>query len=292
MKYLPQFEYVVPGTLGELCKFLHEHRDRSRILAGGTDLLLELERSETAPGFVVDITRIAELSGLRDEGSHLFIGATTTHTNLGENRRVRQEALFLSEAAGSIGAVQIRNAGTIGGNIVNASPAADTIPPLIALDAQALVVNHKGENQLPLASLFSAPYKTALSRQEVLVGVRFAKLPPGAGTSFVKLGRRRAMSISRISVAVALVLGMDQRVTDTRICPGAVMPVPSRIVPAERGLIGGLPGPDLFEEAGERVAREILRVTGKRPSTPYKEPVIKNLVQRALAIAAERCVSK
>jgi xanthine dehydrogenase FAD-binding subunit len=108
----------------------------------------------------------------------------------------------------------------------------------------------------------------------------------------LKLGRRRALSISRINIAVVLVLEKNGRIREARICPGAVMPIPSRIALAERDLIGHSPSPELFEKAGENVAREAVSITGKRPSTPYKEPVLKNLVQRALLIAAERCMKQ
>jgi CO/xanthine dehydrogenase FAD-binding subunit len=289
MKYLPKFDYVAPGSMEELCKFFQNHGDDARILAGGTDLLLSLEKNEDTPGFVVDITRIAELSRLSDEGDSVFIGATATHTDLAESGLVRREALFLSEAAGSVGSAQIRNTGTLGGNIANASPAADTLPPLIALDAEVFIVGRNGQRRLPLIHLFAGPYRTVLPPHELLSGVRFPKLPSGAGTCFLKLGRRRALSISRISIAVALVLGSSGRIQDARICPGAVMPVPSRIVPAEQGLLGHFPSPDLFEKAGEKVAQNMVAVAGRRTSSPYKEPVVKTLVQRALAIAAERC---
>jgi CO/xanthine dehydrogenase FAD-binding subunit len=292
MKYLPRFDYIVPGSLQEFHEFFENHSEDARILAGGTDLLLSLKKGEDRPAFVVDITRIAELSPLSDEGDAIFIGAATTHTDVAESHLVRGEALFLSEAAKSVGSPQIRNTGTIGGNIVNASPAADTLPPLIALEAEALILGREGQRRVPLAHLFSGPYRTVLSSQELLSGVRFRKLPSGAGTCFLKIGRRRALSISRISIAVAVVLGPGGRIQDARICPGAVMPVPSRILPAEQILLGHDPSPDLLAKAGERVAQEIVAVTGRRPSTPYKEPVVKNLVQRALAIAAERCSIK
>lgn len=290
MKYLPKFEYILPSNLEELCKFLQYQGDDAHILAGGTDLLLNLEKGDRVPKFVVDISRIPKLLTLRDEGSHICIGATVTHTDLAESKLIREEVPFLSEAAESVGSVQIRNTGTIGGNIVNASPAADTIPPLIALDAEALIISHEGERHISLSSLFSGPYKTILSPHEFLAGVRFAKLPSGAGTYFLKLGRRRALSISRISIAVVMVFRRDGCIEDARICPGAVMPVPSRMVRAEQTLIGFYPHPDLFEEAGKRVAQEIVEITGRRPSTAYKEPVVKNLVQRALATASKRCI--
>jgi CO/xanthine dehydrogenase FAD-binding subunit len=290
MNYLPKFEYIVPESADDLRLFLQEHGEESRILAGGTDLLINLPTANPAPRYLVDITRISALSSMRDEeGGQIFIGATTTHTALSENVLIGKEVLFLSEAAASVGSVQIRNAGTVGGNLVNGSPAADTIPPLVALDATALIVSYRSEKCVPVSAFTSGPYQTKLLREEFVAGIAFPKLPPGAGTCFLKLGRRQALSISRISIAVALVLGNDERIEEARICPGAVMPVPARMSEAEGHLIGRAPGPDVFSEASEKVSHEAVKISGMRPSTPYKEPVLQNLTKQALAIAAERC---
>ncbi len=289
MKYLPRFEYIVPGSVAELCNFLDRHGDESRILAGGTDLLISLKKGESAPRYLVDITRIDELRTVRENHHHISIGSTATHTQVAESELIGREVPFLAEAAASIGSPQLRNSGTVGGNIVNASPAADTIPPLAALNATARVISREGERHIALSQLFSGPYRTTLSSKEVLAGVIIEKLPAGAGTCFLKLGRRRALIVSRISIAVALVLREDRRIKEARICPGAVMPRPLRIRPAEEFLVGSYPGPDLFQKAGRIVAEETVRISGTRPSTAYKEPVLENVVRRALTIAVERC---
>lgn len=289
MKYLPKFEYLVPNSLTELCEFLKHHGDEARILAGGTDLLISLKKGELAPKYVVDITRIAELSSIRDDHNQISIGAAATHTEVARSDLILRRVPFLAEAAASIGSVQVRNSGTIGGNVINASPAADTIPPLVALNATVCIRSHKGERHVPLTEIFSGPYKTTLSSDEFLADVTFTKLSPRAGTCFLKLGRRRALAISRVSVAVVLVVGGDGHIQDARICPGAVLPGPSRIDKAEEVLFGSHPGAEIFEKAARTVAKEMVRVSGRRPSTPYKEPVVNNLVQRALSIAAERC---
>lgn len=289
MKYLPRFEYIVPNTVAELCTFLDQHGDEARILAGGTDLLIGLKKGELAPRYLVDITRIDELRIIRENHLHISIGATATHTQLAESELIRREIPFLAEAAASIGSVQIRNSGTVGGNVANASPAGDTIPPLAALNATVRVLSREGERHILLSQLFSGPYQTTLSSKEVLAGVMIEKLPPRAGTCFLKLGRRRALTISRISIAVALVLRGDGRIEEARICPGAVTPAPCRIGGAEKVVIGSYPGVELFEKAGRAVAEEMVRISGRRSSTAYKEPVVNNLVQRALSIAVERC---
>lgn len=289
MKYLPKFEYIVPNTVAELSIFLDQYGDESRILAGGTDLLISLKKGEWAPRYLVDITRIDELHKIRENQNRISIGATVTHTQVSEDERIQREVPFLAEAAASVGSFQIRNSGTIGGNIVNASPAADTLPPLAALNATIGILSRKGERQVALAHLFSAPYQTALSSKEVLADVTIEKIPAGAGTCFLKLGRRRALVISRISIAVALVLRGDGRIEEARICPGSVMPWPLRIGRAEEFLVGSEPGSLAFQEAGKIVAEEMVRISGVRRSTAYKEPVTENLVQRALSIALQRC---
>jgi CO/xanthine dehydrogenase FAD-binding subunit len=288
MKYLPEFEYIAPSNVNELCQFLLYHAEDACILAGGTDLLISLKKGEITPKYVVDITRIRELSTIRDEQNRISIGATATHAEVSESELVLEEVPFLAEAAASIGSAQIRNSGTIGGNVINASPAGDAIPPLVALDATVRIMSPKGERHAPLTEIISGPYRTTLSSDEFLADITFTKLSPRAHTCFLKLGRRRALAISRISIAVALVAGEDGRIREARICPGAVLPAASRIFKAEEALLGAHPGAEVFQEAGRIVAGEMMARSGRRFSTPYKEPVVNNLVQRALSIAAGR----
>jgi len=292
MKYLPEFEYLVPGSVTELCSLLNLHGSEACILAGGTDLLVRLKREEISPKYVLDIGRINELSAVCDEGNHIFIGATATHSQVAESPLIKREAALLSEAASSVGSVQIRNSGTIGGNIANASPAGDTLPTLVTLEAEAQVVRQGGERSVPLFALFSGPYQTTLAPDEFLAGVRFPKLTSKSGTCFLKLGRRRALAVSRITVAVILALDGKGLIQKARICPGAVLPSPCRIGQAEESLLGFSPDKGLFKKAGQWVAREVVRVTGRRASTPYKEPVLINLVERALTLASERCLKR
>ncbi len=287
MKYLPPFQYLVPETISELSSLLTRYGKEARILAGGTDLLISLKRGDCLPGYVLDISRISELSVLRDEGSRIFVGAAVTHTRISESSLIRGEAPLLAAAASSVGSVQIRNSGTIGGNIVNASPAGDTVPALMVLDAEADVMGPTGERRIRLQALFVRPYQTALGPHEFLLGIRFPKLPMGSGTCFLKLGRRKALSVSRMTVAVVLSLDGEGLIREVRICPGAMTPVPCRMGRAEKSLLGSVPGAELFRKAGEQVAREVLGVTGPRPSTPYKEPVLIHLVERALTAAVE-----
>jgi xanthine dehydrogenase iron-sulfur cluster and FAD-binding subunit A len=283
------FEYIAVETIAQACNVLAEHGAEARLLAGGTDLLIELRRgSRKAPRVVLDISGVAELAGIADADSSITIGPLATHADLVHSDAVRKFAPLLSAAAAVIGSPQIRARATVGGNIMNAATCADTVPPLIALGATVTLQSKAGRRELPLADLFAKPYETKAKADELLTAVRFPKLGPGAGSAFIKLGRRNALAISRLSVAAILEVGKDGSITEARIVPGAAFPTWQRVTAAERMLVGEKPGGKLFAAAGRTVSEEMIKATGRRWSTEYKEPVIAALVRRAL----ERCVAK
>jgi len=280
------FDYIVARTVPEAVAALSEHAGSARILAGGTDLLIELRRhSSRPPGVVVDVSRIEALRDISRDGDEIFLGPLTTHAELARSDIIRAGAPFLCSAAGAVGSPQIRNRGTLGGNIMNAAACADTVPPLIALGAVVTLASADGERDCHLSGFFSRPYATAARREELLTQVRFTALSPGARSAFVKLGRRNALSISRLSVAAVVATDAEGIVADARIVPGAAFGVWKRVMEAEHLLIGKLPSTALFADAGRLVADTMVRETGRRWSTDYKEPVIAALVRRAL----ERC---
>jgi len=165
---------------------------------------------------------------------------------------------------------------------MNAAACADTVPPLIALNARIKLISSKGERTVMLSEFFVKPYETVAQRDEILVDIRFPKLPANARSSFVKLGRRNALSISRLSVAAVLAKTGDGVITDARIVPGAAFPKWQRVPEAEKVLIGQKPSRELYDEAGKKVSVALISFTGRRWSTEYKEPVIAVLVRRAL----------
>ena len=289
MYLLPTFKYLAPSSLEGFLKLLDKNGKDFKVLAGGTDLIINLKKEEIQPKYVIDITKIPDLKLLRDAGNKIIIGSTVTYSDLLESPLISKEAPFLIEAAVTVGAVQIRNSVTLGGNIANASPAADMIPPLIALGAKVKIINPKQEREIPLEELFLGPYKTKLSPVDLITEISFSKIPPRTGTCFLKVGRRNALAISRLSVAVTLTLNSQGKIESASIVPGAVTPVPIRIRKAEDLLCGNTPGKELFEQAGKIVSEEVVGITGPRYSTVYKEPVLFNLVKRSLILAAERC---
>jgi xanthine dehydrogenase iron-sulfur cluster and FAD-binding subunit A len=282
------FDYIAVNTVAQACDVLTQRGADARILAGGTDLLIEWRRAATrAPKVVLDVSRVPELAGIAEANGHLTLGPLATHADLERSDLVRKFAPVLAAAAAAIGAPQIRARGTVGGNIMNAAACADTVPPLIALGATVTLQSKKGTRELPLTDLFLKPYQTQAKPDELLTSIRFPKLPAGARSAFIKLGRRNALSISRLSVAAVLQVGRDGRITQARLVPGAVFPTWKRVPEAEQMLVGEKPSEKLFAAAGQKVSEEMIKATGRRWSTEYKEPVIVVLVRRALEECAK-----
>jgi carbon-monoxide dehydrogenase medium subunit/xanthine dehydrogenase FAD-binding subunit len=277
------FEYYSPSSLSEACTLLAEFGADARILAGGTDVLVELRKQGAKSSeVIVDIARIQTLRGIEESGNSIVIKPLTTHSEILHSRIIENEAPLLRAAASGIGSPQIRNRGTIGGNIMNAAACADTVPPLIALDASVRLHSSKGEREIVLSEFFVKPYATVARPDEILVEIRFPKLAGNARSAFSKLGRRNALSIARLSVAAVLAKSEAGVITDARIVPGAAFPNWQRVTEAEKVLIGQKPSRELYSEAGKKVSEVMISFTGRRWSTEYKEPVIAVLVRRAL----------
>ena len=277
------FDYVACATIEEACAVLAAHAGRARVLAGGTDLLLELRRpGARAPEVVVDISPIRALEGIESRDGRLRLGPLTTHAALSRSEVVRREAGFLAEAAAAVGSAQIRNRGTIGGNVMNAALCADTVPALVALGARLTLQSARGAREVGIADFFERAYVTRARPDELLTAIAFDALPAGARCAFVKLGRRNVVSIARLSVAAAVTLGPGGAVTEARLVPGAALPVWRRVTEAESLLLGERPSAERLAAAGRAAADAMVGATGRRWSTEYKEPVLAVLARRAL----------
>jgi CO/xanthine dehydrogenase FAD-binding subunit len=277
------FDYIGCESVEAACTALDTYPGDARILAGGTDLLLELRRPGVPmPGAIVDISRIHSLRGIALLHGMVRIGPLATHAEIARSVLLRRQAGFLAAAAGAIGSPQIRNRGTIGGNIMNAATCADTVPPLVALGARVTLRSRGGDRDTEIAGFFERPYKTLARENEILVSISFSPPPPTARTAFVKLGRRHALSIARLSVAVMIIQDQRGSITEARIVPGAALPVWKRATEAESMLLGERPSANLFTAVGRKVSDIMIGATGRRWSTEYKEPVLAVLVRRAL----------
>ncbi len=250
--------------------------------------MIALRNGNQHPPLMIDITKIEALRKIDEKNGTLFVGAAVTHSEIASSPPIKKWAKVLSDAASEIGSPQIRNLGTIGGNIVNASPAADTVPPLIVLNSMALIVSKRGEKQIPLHQLFNDPYQTSLKPDELLVGVTFQKLSFQMKSSFVRLARRDAMAIARMSVAVVVeVEEENKKIRNICIAAGSITPTPKRFSEAEDILRGKSPDDENLGTASLKISKMMIERTGIRSSTNYKQPVIKHLFIRAMRKALE-----
>lgn len=283
---IPPFDYTIPKTLKEACDLLWEFREEAKVIAGGTDLVIGLRSGDLKPRALIDITGIEELRRIEERDEMIWVGAGVTHHEIASSPLVKRYGRVLAEAASWVGSPQIRNLGTVGGNIVNASPAADTVPPLIAMKATVTVVSREGEREVPLDRLFRRPYESDLKPHEILTRIKFPKLSSSAVSSFIRLARRRAMAIARMSVAVVFQLEKG-RVEDVRISVGSLTPTPQRMSEAEAVLEGMSPDEERLRLAGRQISERMIRQSGVRRSTSYKKPVVEALFIRAMRRALE-----
>lgn len=285
-----KYDYLRPASVKAACELLAQHGESAKIIAGGTDLMVQIRDEDKKWAnikYVVDIGHLKEMKYIKEDGNFVRIGALSSHTDIVKSRILQKFAPFFCEASNTVGSPQIRNMGTIGGSIGNASPASDPVPPLIALDAEVKVMGVNGERVVSLKSIFANSYKTTLNVDEIITEISFKKMPDEAKSVFLKLGRRKALAISRMNVGVVVVVDDKGVVSDIRIAPGCIFAVPDRVKIAEDVLIGKVPTRELLVEAGRKVSEEMINRTGVRPSTEFKKPAIESLTTRALSQALE-----
>ena len=282
---LPRFAYHGAETLEAACALLSEHGERAAVMAGGTDLLLHLRlRPERAPAVVVGLRGIAGLDATRyDPDLGLTIGALASLADVAGHPDVRRIYPALADAAAATATVQIRNMGTVAGNLCNASPAADTATPLLAYGAEAHLVRAGGVRRvLPLEDFFLGPGKTALERGELLEAIRVPRPCGRAGSAYARLSGRSRVDIAAVCASALVCLGTDGRVERARIAIGAVAPVPMRVTAAEQVLEGPLPSAELVAEAASLAARASRPISDVRASAPYRRQMVEVLTRRAI----------
>jgi CO/xanthine dehydrogenase FAD-binding subunit len=269
-----------PTSLGEALTLL-AGGDGLRPIAGGTDLMVQITGElGPPPERLIDIWHLDELRGISLDDGILTIGALATYTQIRNNDAVRATLPSLAECAATIGAAQIQNRGTIGGNIVNASPAGDTLPVLLATDAQIVLRSTAGERAVAAAEFWPAYRETARKPDELVTGVRIA-LPPGRQVSFRKVGTRRAQAISK--VVMALSWREDGGVwRDVRVALGSVAPTPVRARETERVLEGAAPRETTADHAADTIANEIHPIDDVRSTADYRRLVTARILHRML----------
>jgi len=235
----------------------------------------------------VDISPVAALRGIAVAGGTVTVGALATHHELESDAELRRVASLLGQAAATVGSPQIRNRGTIGGNIANAAACADTLPPLVALGATLTLRSARGTREVAAADFVTKPYETVLRDDEIVTAFSFPALARDEVSAFVKLGRRNALSISRLSVAVIARRLADGALADVRIAAGSVAPTVRRFPDTEACLAGSRGEDAAVAAAAATLAATMIKETGRRWSTPYKEPVVQAMARRAVRAALE-----
>lgn len=278
--------YYTPTSVEETLQLLAEHGPRARLIAGGTDLLLELERGMREAPVLIDISRVSGLDGIVLDGEILRLGPLVTHNRLVASAVVRERAFPLAQAAWSIGAPAIRNRGTLGGNLITASPANDTIPPLVALGATLLLRSVRGERQVPIRKFYKGVRQVDLAPDEMLTEIQVPVMAPGERGVFLKWSLRRALAVSVVNAAVIVRLERDA-VTRARVALGSVAPTVIRACEAEGVLVGGPLTGDRIAEAAGLAARATVPIDDIRAGAEYRREAVRVLVQRALAALAE-----
>jgi CO/xanthine dehydrogenase FAD-binding subunit len=280
---MQKFQFYTLRSVDDALAFLSNNCEQTKIIAGGTDLIPFLRQEDLQPAFVLNILEIGALRGVNEQDHRIRIGPTTTFTEITESPILGRHFPSLVQAASFVGGPQIRNRGTIGGNIGTASPAADVLPAVLALDGELeLQSKRSGTRYIPLSRAIAAPYKPLFQPDEILTGIILPKLNPEVRSTFVKLGRRNAMARARMNLTVVLGMNREKIITEMRIVPGAVMPVARRMERAERALLGKKPEPPVVDAAAEALATEMVEVTGTRWSTEYKFHVLQNLFKGVL----------
>ncbi len=275
----PKPAYMRPDTLGEALQFLADHGPETRMVAGGTDILVDIRAGKVNVDYLMDISRMDSLKEIRMGEDGLFIGSGVTLTEIQSSNLIAGHLPSLYKSTLTFGSRQIRNVATIGGNAANASPSADTIPPMIAHDGVALIRNRQGERRLPVEELASGPYRSTVGGDEIITGFF---LQPSAGKicDFQKIGRRKSLAVARMNMAFAMDRDADGGVSFIRLALGACTPTSRRMSRAEAFLMGKRLDERTLLEGARFLAEEMVEVTGRRPSTVYKEEAVQGLFLR------------
>jgi carbon-monoxide dehydrogenase medium subunit len=275
---LPEFVSVIPESKENALTYLSS-LENAKVFAGGTDLLVKMRRGESC-SHIVDITNIHALKGVSQHDGSITIGAISTHSEISMNPIINEEATSLAKACGWVGSPAIRNMGTIGGNLVNASPAADSLAPLLIHDGSVVLESKKGVRRMKIEDFVLAPYKTAIHPHELLTFIEIKSFR-GYREGYRRVTKRATWAISRLSIAWAI-QEKNGFYNDIKLAIGSCTPMPFRPRKVEESLKGAAKNDTTIQVAIEEILGEIKRISGIRPSFAYKMPVVKALLEEIL----------
>lgn len=281
--------YYSVTSLAEAADLLAQYGDKARIIAGGTDLLIELERGQRPHlQAIIDISRVPGLADITVEGDDIVMGPLVLHNHIVESALLRESALPLAQACWEVGAPQIRNRATLAGNLITASPANDTISPFMTLDTRVTLLSASGTRTVPLSEFYTGLRRTVMRPDEVLSAVRIRKMGQNERGIFIKLGLRRAQAISVINVTAVIGFAEDgETVRTAALALGCVAPTIIRLPGVEASLVGQRLTPEVIRAAAQAAAAVPTPIDDVRGSAEYRVEMISVLVSRALkAVAA------
>jgi len=283
-----RFELILPDSVDECVKALAKGGPESKLLAGGTDLLPQLKNGLLKPARVIDLSGVARLRSIEaGNGKGIKIGSAVTARTLELDRAVRASYLSLAESGALVGSVQVRNLATLGGNICNAAPSADMAPPLLALDAEAVITGPKGERRVPIATFFTGVRRTVLAPDEILVELVLPNPGAHSGGNYLRHTPRRELDIAVVGVASQLTLA-NGVCTKARIALAAVAPVPLRATAAEQSLEGQAVTPDRIKRAADLAVEAARPINDQRGSADFRRHLVRVLTRRTLTTALVR----
>jgi carbon-monoxide dehydrogenase medium subunit len=283
-----RFELVLPESVDDCLRALAQRGPETKLLAGGTDLLPQLKNGLLKPARVIDLSGVKRLSALEPaDGRELRIGAAVTARTLELDATVRARYLSIAESGALVGSVQIRNLATLGGNLCNAAPSADMAPPLLALDAEAVITGPKGERRVPIAAFFTGVRRTVLAPDELLVELVVPAPGPRSGGNYLRHTPRRELDIAVVGVASQLTLAGGV-CTKARIALAAVAPVPVRATAAEQALEGQPVTPDRIARAADLAVEAARPISDQRGSAEFRRHLVRVLTRRTLTTALAR----
>ena len=274
--------YYTATSLKDAIELLGEHGERARIVAGGTDLIVEIEHGSRTPPVLIDITRVGGLDTIREEDGAIHIGPMVTHAQAAGSKLIQEQARPLAQACWAVGAPALRNRGTIAGNVITGSPANDTIPALNALNAVLALRSSHGTRTVPIGEFYQGVRRTTMASDEVLTDIAVPKPEDTQQGTFLRLTLRRELAISVVNVAITVTKGGNDIVTEARIALGGVAPTIIRAPAAESALVGGPMTDARIHEAASRAAEATRPIDDVRGSAWFRSQEVQALISRGL----------